>query len=50
MNANFLVTVLIFTKVLANIDNEFLVDYFNYKMASKVIGFTCNSISGNSVT
>ena len=33
-------------KISANIENDLIFDYFNYKMAPSVVGFTCNMVNG----
>lgn len=31
----------------ANLTNDFIVDYFNHKQPSSIVGYSCNSLTGN---
>lgn len=47
MNLVFLFTYTLFINIQAAIENDFFIEYFSYKKASSVIGFSCNMIEGN---
>lgn len=46
MNYSIVSFVILIIKNSVEADNHFIVDYFKYKKASRVVGFSCNYIDG----